>query len=677
MNFVPRRIALAPLALAFSLSLPAQPPSGVDLKAMDTTANPCSNFYQYACGTWRKDNPIPADRSRWSRFNELAERNQKIEREILEKAAAGGANRTPVEQKIGDYYAACMDEKAIDAKGVQPLEPLLKAIRGTESVANLDQAVALLHANGVRALFGFGVAPDRKNVNENIANVMQGGLGLPERDYYLRTDPKSVELLSQYEEHVRSMMALLAKAEGRTADDSATQARAIVRIETALAKASLGRVAMRNPDSTYHILPLTGLADLAPDFAWKQYFTNVGLPPIQKLNVGVPDFFKTVNTLLKETPLEDWKTYLTYHAVDTNATLLSQAFDAEDFRFHQQILSGVKEQQPRWKRCVSSTDRALGEALGQKFVEVAFSGASKTKTLQLVGEIEAEMGRDIKDASWMSPGTKDQALTKLAQVSNKIGYPDQWKDYTSVSVTRSDFFGDSLRARKFELKRNLDKLGKPVDKSEWGMTPGTVNAYYAPPMNNINFPAGILQPPFYNPKASEAVNYGAIGVVIGHELTHGFDDQGRRFDGAGNLRDWWSAADAKEFEHRADCVVNEYTGFSPVSGVNLNGKLTLGENAADNGGIHLAYMALMDALAKRVLPKLDGFTPQQQFFLGYAQIWCENSTEQSSRLLANTDPHSPGQFRVNGVLQNLPEFAEAYSCKTGDAMVVKDPCRVW
>ena len=324
-----------------------------------------------------------------------------------------------------------------------------------------------------------------------------------------------------------------------------------------------------------------------------------------------------------------------------------------------------------------ATDRALGEALGQKFVEVAFSGASKEKALQLVGEIEKEMAADIKNATWMSPATKDQALTKLNQVSNKIGYPEKWRDYSSVNIVRGDYFGDSERAIEFGIERNLAKLGKPVDKTEWGMTPPTVNAYYSPPENNINFPAGILQPPFYNPKADDAVNYGAIGVVIGHELTHGFDDQGRRYDGAGNLRDWWTAEDAKNFQTRANCVVNEYSGFSPVEGVNLNGKLTLGENAADNGGIHLAYAALMDSLAGKVMPKKDGFTAQQQFFLGYAQIWCENTTEAASRLRAQTNPHSPGQFRVNGVLQNLPEFGQAFSCKAGDPMVSADPCRVW
>jgi endothelin-converting enzyme/putative endopeptidase len=386
---------------------------------------------------------------------------------------------------------------------------------------------------------------------------------------------------------------------------------------------------------------------------------------------------KALNILIDETSLDDLKTYLAWHLLAASADLLPPPFQQEAFNFNGKILNGTKEMPARWKRCVQSTDRALGEALGQKFVEVAFSGASKAKTLQLVGEIEAEMAKDIKSADWMSPATKDQALTKLSEVSNKIGYPDKWRDYSSVKIVRGDYFGDNQRVREFELRRNFSKLGQPVDKSEWGMTPPTVNAYYAPPQNNINFPAGILQPPFYNPKADDAVNYGAIGVVIGHELTHGFDDQGRRYDGSGNLRDWWTAQDAKAFQTRADCVVNEYNGFSPVPGVNLKGALTLGENAADNGGIHLAYMALMDSLAKHTMPKKDGLTPEQEFFLGYAQIWCENTTEQASRLQAQTNPHSPGQFRVNGVVQNMPEFQKAFSCKVGDPMVAPNPCRVW
>jgi endothelin-converting enzyme/putative endopeptidase len=439
----------------------------------------------------------------------------------------------------------------------------------------------------------------------------------------------------------------------------------------------MDRVARRNPDNTYHKMTVDELAMLTPDFDWKQYIATVGIPPVTSVNVAQPDFMKALGSIIADTRLEDLKTYLRWHVLNASADLLPRAFREEEFHFNEHLLRGAREMPPRWKQCVRATDRALGEALGQEFVKVAFQGASKERALELVGEIEMAMRRDIQAATWMSAATKDQALTKLHEVTNKIGYPEKWRDYSSIKISRDDYFGDAMRAQEFEIQRNFHKIDKPVDRSEWAMTPPTVNAYYSPNMNNINFPAGILQPPFYNPHASDAMNYGAIGAVIGHELTHGFDDQGRKFDGEGNLRDWWTAADGKTFEARADCIAKEYGGFSPVSGVHLNGKLTLGENAADNGGIHLAYMALMDSLAHHTMETKDGFTPQQQFFLGYAQIWCENSTEESARVHAATNPHSPGAFRANGVLRNLPEFQEAFSCRAGDPMVSPDPCRVW
>ncbi len=447
--------------------------------------------------------------------------------------------------------------------------------------------------------------------------------------------------------------------------------------ETALAKASMDRVARRDPANTYHKMTVDDLALLTPEFEWKHYLSTIGIPPVESLDVVAPDFVKALDATIANTSLADLKTYLRWHVIAAHGDMLPRAFDEEDFRFNEHILRGTKEMPPRWKRCVRATDRALGEALGQEFVKAAFNGASKEKALQLVGEIEMEMRKDIDNAVWMTPATKQQAFEKLRAVANKIGYPEKWRDYSSVKVARDDYFGDVLRAYDFELRRNFGKIGKPVDKSEWGMTPPTVNAYYSPNMNNINFPAGILQPPFYNPRAGDAVNYGGIGAVIGHELTHGFDDEGRKYDGAGNLRDWWTAEDGKAFEARAECIVKEYNGFSPAPDAHVNGKLTLGENAADNGGIRLAYTALMDSLANHMPGKTDGFTPQQQFFLGYAQIWCENTTEQSARMQAATNPHSPGEFRANGVLQNLPEFQEAFSCKVGDPMVSADPCRVW
>jgi endothelin-converting enzyme/putative endopeptidase len=664
-------------AVQLSFSADPQSASGVDLKAMDTSINACQNFYQYACGTWRKNNPIPPDRARWGRFDELTERNQAIEREILEKAAIPAANRTAVEQKIGDFYGSCMDEAAIELKGIEPVARELDRINSIASEADVANEAARLHQQGLPVLFNFGVMPDLKNSNEQIITVDQGGLGQPDRDYYLKDDPRSLELRKQYQQNIRNMFELLAKAQGRTDADASAQSEAVMRIETALARASIDRVARRNPNNLYHIMTVDQLSSLDPGFGWQKYLRHSGIPAISRLNVSVPEFVKALNTIVSSASLGDVKTYLMWHVLTRNAELLPKAFREEDFQFFERTLRGRKEMPPRWKDCVQATDRALGEALGQKFVEVAFSGSSKAKALQLVGEIEKEMAADIQSASWMSPVTKQQAMKKLQAVSNKIGYPERWRDYSSVKILRGDYFGNAVRGREFTVQWNLAKLGKPVDKTEWGMTPPTVNAYYNPPQNNINFPAGILQPPFYNPKADDAVNYGAIGVVIGHELTHGFDDQGRRFDGEGNLRDWWTPEDTKAFEARADCVAKEYGEFSPVPGVNVNGKLTLGENAADNGGIHLAYMALMNRLAGKVLPKRDGFTPEQQFFLGYAQIWCENSTEQNSRLQAITNPHSPGQFRVNGVVQNVKEFSEAFQCKPGDPMVSREPCRVW
>ena len=481
-------IATVPLC---SPGADAQSASGVDLKAMDTSVNPCQNFYQYACGMWRKNNPIPPDQSRWARFNELAERNLAIERGILEKAA---------NTQIGDYYEACMDEPAIDRKGIQPIAPLLKELDALSSKQELASEVVRLHDAGVRVLFNFYVRPDQKKSDQEIANVDQGGLGLPDRDYYLKTDAHSVELRKQYEEHIRAMFTLLAKAEGSTGANVDEQTNAVMELETALAKASLDRVRRRNPDNTYHKMTVDELALLTPDFGWKQYITSVGIPPVESLNVAVPDFMKALNGAVADTSLGDLKTYLRWHVLLANANLLPRAFEGENFRFYEHVLRGTKEMPPRWKQCVRSTDRALGETLGREFVKVAFAGSSKEKALQLVGEIEKEMRKDIQSAAWMTPATKTQALAKLDAVANKIGYPEKWRDYSSVKIVRDDYFGDAVRAREFEIRRNFDKIGKPVDKSEWGMTPPTVNAYYSPPMNNINFPAGILQPPFYNPR---------------------------------------------------------------------------------------------------------------------------------------------------------------------------------
>src|SRR5579864_3441907 len=672
--------ALVPFAaLAQAPTYVPQPgKSGLDLGAMDTNVSPCTNFYQYACGNWRAKNPLPPDQSQWDRFNELSEQNLRIEREILEKAGQTSTGRAAIDQKIGDYYAACMDEKGIDGKGVDPVKPALDGINAIHSKEQLASELARLKLIDVNGVFTFFANADFKDASVNIANIDQGGISLPDRDYYLKTDQHSVDLRNKYEQHIANMFDLLGKSLNTTWDSKA-KAGAVLKFETALAEASMDRVARRNPQSRDHPMTTKDLLNLTPNFQWTTFIADEHTPSFTRINVGNPDFFKKLTSIIEQTSLDDLKTYLKWRLLLRSASELPQPFVLENFQFFDKTLNGQQELAPRWKRCVRSTDSALGEALGQKFVEVAFSGPAKAKALQLVGEIEKSMKQDIETATWMSEATKQQAYAKLAAVSNKIGYPEKWRDYSSVVIKPDDYLGNEERASAFEIRRNLNKIGNPVDKSEWGMTPPTVNAYYSPPQNNINFPAGILQPPFYNPKADDAVNLGAIGVVVGHELTHGFDDQGRKYDGEGNLRAWWTAEDAKNFETRAQCVVNEYDKFSPGDGVKLKGKLTLGENAADNGGIHLAYMALMRDLADKTIPdtKLNGFTPEQQFFLGFAQIWCENVTDASSRVAAMTDPHSPGQFRTNGVVQNMKEFEQAFGCKEGDPMVSEKACRVW
>jgi len=666
---------------AFSQTPAYQPElgkSGLDLGAMDTNVSPCTNFYQYACGNWRAKNPIPPDQSRWGRFGELSERNLRIERQILEKAAQPSTTRSGLDQKIGDFYAACMDEAGIDRQGAEPIRPALDRIQAIHSKEQLAGELAEMKRIGVKGIFAFYASPDFRDASVNIANIDQDGLSLPDRDYYLKTDERSVELRNKFEQHVANMFDLLASSL-QTTWDSKARARAVLKFETALAEASMDRVLRRDPESRNHPMTTKDLPGLTPDFQWTAFIADEDTPAFTKINVGNPEFFKKLAGILDQTSIDDIKIYLAWHLLNSSVSALPQPFVEENFQFFGKTLNGQRELAPRWKRCVRSTNRALGEALGQKFVEVAFGGPAKAKALQLVGEIEKSMKVDIATAAWMSDATKQQAFAKLAAVTNKIGYPEKWRDYSSVVIKPDDYLGDEERAAAFEVRRNLNKIGQPVDKSEWGMTPSTVNAYYSPPQNNINFPAGILQPPFYSPKADEAVNLGAIGVVVGHELTHGFDDQGRKYDGAGNLWDWWTPEDAKNFETRAECVVKEYDNFSPVDGVKLKGKLTLGENSADNGGIHLAYMALMRDLADKTMPetKLDGFTPEQQFFLGYGQVWCENATDANSRVRALTDPHSPGQFRVNGVVQNMKEFGEAFGCKEGDPMVAEKQCRVW
>jgi endothelin-converting enzyme/putative endopeptidase len=646
---------------------------GFDAAALDRAANPCVDFYQFACGAWMAHNPVPADQSRWGRFDELAERNRVILRQVLEQYTADDPKRSSLEQKIGDYYSSCMDEAGIQAKGTAPLAADLKRIAALPEEAALAAEIARLHRIDVPALFQFGSAPDYRNASLMIARADQGGLGLPDRDYYLKEDERSAELRRQYTAHIARIFELL----GENAEAARAKASTVLTIETALGRGSLDRVSRRNPENVYHKMSRKELLALAPSFAWEQYLAGVGAPPFDSLNVAVPGFFQALEKTIGSVSLADWKTYLTWQLVHGQAALLPPAFVNEDFAFFGRILTGARELRPRWKRCVELADLQLGEALGQKYVDRTFGVEGKQRTLKMVHALERALAEDIRKLPWMGAATKDQALAKLRGITNKIGYPDRWRDYGRVRIARGDALGNARRADEFEFQRRLNQIGKPVDPTEWSMTPPTVNAYYNPLMNNINFPAGILQPPFFDNRMDDAVNFGGIGAVIGHELTHGFDDSGRRFDAKGNLRDWWTAQDARAFEERAECFVEQYSKFEAAPGVHLNGRLTLGENTADNGGLRIAYMALMDRLAGKKAERIDGFTPEQRLFLGWAQIWCQNQTEESARMRAAVDPHSPGRYRVIGVVQNMPEFRSAFGCAAGQAMVRAQACRVW
>jgi predicted metalloendopeptidase len=652
---------------------PKQIPS-FDTSALDRTADPCADFYQFSCGGWVKNNPIPADQAVWGRFSELAEYNRQVLHQILENAAKA-TKRTANEQKIGDYYASCMDEDAINKKGIAVLKPEFDRINGLASKADLPAILAHLHLHQVDVFFNFSSGPDFKNAKEVIGQADQGGLSLPERDYYLKTDPKSVELRQAYQEHVTNMFKLL----GDAPEKAAAEAQTVMKIETALAQGSMGVVERREPSNIYHKMSEQDWQALSPAFSFTKYLTDLGSPSFTSLNVAVPDFFKALDTELKDLSLDDIKTYLRWHIVHSQASMLPTDFVNENFNFFNKTLTGAKELRARWKRCVAATDQDLGEALGEAYVAKVFPPEAKARTLKMVKALEEALRQDITTLPWMTEETKKQALIKLEGIQNKIGYPSKWRDYSTLQIVRGDALGNSLRSNEFEAKRQLNKIGKPLDKQEWQMTPPTVNAYYDPTQNNINFPAGILQPPFYDFKADDGINFGGIGAVIGHELTHGFDDQGSQFDKDGNLRNWWTEADTKAFNQREQCIVDEYSSFIATDDVHLNGKLTLGENTADNGGLRIADMALQNTeKAEGKKPgKIDGFTQEQRLFLGWGQIWCENQTDQIARLRAQVDPHSPGKDRVNGVVRNMPEFQKAWGCKQGQPMVSENACRVW
>jgi putative endopeptidase len=672
-HFIAAAVMLLVVA-SFAQTAPSQPT--VNLDTIDKTVDPCVDFYQYACGNWLKTTEIPPDQTSWGSFVDIRERNFAVLREILEKAAAGGAGRDAISQKIGDYYGSCIDETAANVHGADPLKPELQRIANAKDKSALIEAVAQVQLIGPNPLFSFYSAPDLHSANDVIAYIDQGGLSLPDRDYYLKNDPKMAAARQSLVEYATQLFTLI----GQSPKQAADSAQSVLRIETALAKASMDRTARRDPKTRDHKMTREEAIALAPDFHLDLYFAAMGTPQFSSLNVSNPDFFKQVNGVLETESLDALRTYVSFQLLDGAAPWLSQPFVDAEFKM-QKALTGQSEIKPRWKRCVSSTDNELGEALGQRYVEVAFGAEGKQRMLKMVDALEKSLDQDIHTLPWMTEETKKQAKLKLDAIRNKIGYPDVWRDYSSLTIVRGDLVGNFLRANEFEARRQIAKIGKPVDRKEWGMTPPTVNAYYSPPRNEIVFPAGILEPPFFDKQADDAINFGGIGIVIGHELTHGFDDQGRKFDPQGNLRDWWTVQDGTEFEKRTSCIADEYSSFVAVDDLKLNGRLTLGENTADNGGARISLMALEQMMAAgqagAAAQTIDGFTPQQRFFLGFGRSWCEKRRPEYSRMLVSVDPHSPGKYRVNGVVQNMPEFQKAFNCKAGQPMVPENACRVW
>jgi endothelin-converting enzyme/putative endopeptidase len=658
--------------VAFAAFLPG-PAVGVDLSALDPKTSPCDDFYQYACGGWMASHPIAPDLPMRGAFTELLERNLAILRSILEKDAVESPARTPVQREIGDYYAACMDEQTIEARGTAPLQPDLDRIAGLTDKAALPDLLARLHLIGTDAFFSLSSQQDDKNAAQMLAIVDQSGLGLSDRDDYLRDDPKTAEQRRLYVEHVRKMLTLL----GEPADRAAADAAAVMDVETGLAKVSLDLVSTRDPEKVYHKLSVKDLQALTTGFSWDRYFKGISAPPLAEVNVTVPDFFRGMDALIAKTDLPALRSYLRWRLVHAAAGLLPRAFVDESFAFYGKTIQGAKELPPHWKRCVQRTDNALGEALGQEYVAQTFGDEGKARMRAMVQALKKAMQKDLETVPWMTPATRRAALVKLAAIDEKIGYPDHWLDYSSIRIDRHDALGNAERGREFEFRRSLRKIGKPVDRGEWPLSPPAVNAGYRPQLNDVSFPAGILQPPFYARGGDDAFNLGAVGAFIGHELTHGFDDTGRQYAANGDRQDWWTPEDQKEFEQRASCILDQTSRYTAVGDVKLNGRLDLGETIADNGGMRLAYMVLRDSLAGKPGAEVQGFTPEQRFFLGWGQIWCENNTPEFSRWLALNNPHPPGRYRADGVVSNMPEFQQAFRCKTGAPMAPANRCRVW
>ena len=647
---------------------------GFDTANLDKSCKPCDDFYQFAMGGWMKANPIPPAYSTWGSFSQLVDKNQQNLRQILEAAEKQQAVAGSNEQKIGDFYASCMDTAAIEAAGTKPIDAELATIAAMKNAAELQAETARLQKEGVGVLFGFRATQDAKDSSQVVGAAWQGGLGLPEREYYLKQDDKSKQLRDNYVKHVARMFELL----GDSADTATTEAGTILRIETSLANASMKNTDLRDPEKTYHRMKLADVQALTPAFSWQTYFKLLGHPELKEINVGQPDFFKALDSQLTATPLADWKTYFRWHLLNSAAPELPDKFVAEEFEFRGKTLTGAKEIQPRWKRCTQATDRALGEALGQVYVQKYFPPEAKAHALVMVHNLISALRNDLQTLPWMSPETRAQATAKLEAFAVKIGYTDKWRDYSALKIDRASYLANQRRAASFEFERRLAKIGKPVDRTEWGMTPPTVNAYNNSSMNEIVFPAGILQPPFYDPKADDAVNYGGMGAVIGHEITHGFDDHGSQFDGRGDLKNWWTDDDQKNFKDRAACVQTQFDNYVVDGDLHENGKLVLGESIADLGGLAISYAAYEKSLeGKPRPPEKDGFTSEQRFFLGWAQVWGANERLEYERLMANTNPHPLPRFRGNGPLSNMAEFAKAFGCKKGDAMVREQVCKIW
>jgi len=646
---------------------------GFSTANLDKSCKPCDDFYQFAMGGWMKSNPIRPEYSTWGSFTVVADRNQSSMRGIVEDAAKANAPANSIQQKIGGFYASCMDTATIDAAGVKPLAADLAAIEKLRDISELQPLIGRLQQSGNGYLFGFDSAQDLDDSTQVIAEVGQSGLGLPDRDYYTRSDDNSGRLRADYVAHIAKMLVLA----GVPQEKADSESQAVMNFETTLANASMSRVSMRDPHAVWHKMTIPELEALAPSWPWEAYFRQRNSPAFSAINVEQPDFFKEANRLLTAMPLDHWKSYLRWHLIHAHAGELSEPLVQENFQFYGIKLSGSKEIQPRWKRCVQSVNRNLGEALGQLYVEKYFPPEAKAHAREMVMNLIAALKSDIPTLNWMGADTKKEALQKLQAFQIKIGYPDKWRDYSALSVERSGYLSNVRRAVEFEHARDLHKIGKPVDRAEWGMTPPTVNAYYKSSMNEIVFPAGILQPPFYDPNADDAINYGGMGAAIGHEITHGFDDAGSQFDGQGNLREWWSKEDRKNFDERSACVQQQFNGYQVEPGLHENGKLVLGESIADLGGLAISYAAYEKSIEGKRPASLDGFTPEQRFFLGWAQVWGANLRPEYARLMANSNEHPVPKFRVNGPLSNMELFRMAFGCKEGDAMVREKACKIW